>query len=173
MAAAFPKSEFHGFDISEEAIKKAKEEAERRSLTNSRFKVQDCANIGSEYNEYFDYVTAFDTIHDQAYPDTVLAEIFKVLKRDGLFSLVDSEAHSNLADNVGLQFLPFRYVTSLFQCLPVSLYFEGGKGLGTCWGRENALDMLKSAGFIGTEEVFSKSYNFHIVSSKQSLGKGI
>ena len=168
LAAAYPKSEFYGFDISQEAIQRATNEAEKRNLKNAHFKVQDCANLGTEYNDYFDYITAFDTIHDQAYPGKVLAEVNKVLKKGGWFSVVDIDAHSNVGDNIGLPLLPMKYTASLFHCMPVSLYFEGGKGLGTCWGKELAVKMLEEAGFTGNEicHVTGDDYNLHILSTK-------
>ena len=168
MAAKFPRSEFYGFDISEEAITIAKEEAERRGLANAHFKVQDCANLDSEYKEYFHYVTAFDSIHDQAHPDKVLAESCKVLKKGGIFSLVDINSHSNVADNIGQPLSCLKYVVSLFHCMPVSLYFEDGKGLGTCWGKELATDMVKKAGFTGVDirHVANDRFNVHILCTK-------
>eukprot|EP00795_Rhopilema_esculentum_P005096 gene5096-213_t len=168
MAAKFPRSEFYGFDISEEAITKAKEEAERQGLVNAHFKVQDCANLDLEYQEDFDYVTAFDSIHDQAHPDKVLAETCKVLKKEGIFSLVDINSHSNVADNIGQPLSCLKYVVSLFHCMPVSLYFEGGKGLGTCWGKELATDMIKKAGFTGVDirHVANDHFHVHILCTK-------
>ena len=168
MAAAFPKSEFYGFDFSEQAIDRATEKATQRNLKNAHFKVQDCANIGEEYTEYFDFITAFDTIHDQAYPDKALAEAYKVLKKGGGFSMVDIDAHSDVGDNMNLPFGPLKYVISLFHCMPVSLYFEGGAGLGVCWGKELAFEMLAKAGFIDSKiiPIANDLMNMHVISKK-------
>lgn len=168
LAAEFPNSEFHGFDFSREAIGNAKSEAERRGLKNCHFQVQDCANLAPELNGSFDYVTAFDSIHDQAYPGKALDEIYRMLKGGGTFSLFDVMAHSNVADNIGMPFLPMKYAASLFHCMPVSLYFEGGEGLGACWGKELAMTMLRTAGFIEINEVPLKenSFNIHIICKK-------
>lgn len=168
LAAAFPNSEFHGFDFSEEAIQRGNDEAKRRGLTNCHFKVQDCVNMGEDMTDAFDYITAFDSIHDQAYPDKVLGEIYRVLKKGGTFSMYDVNAHSNLADNVDVPLLPLKYTASLFHCMPVSLYFENGQGLGTCWGKELARQMLETAGFVQIEEVAMQEndFNMHIASRK-------
>jgi hypothetical protein len=41
---------------------------------------------------------------------------------------------------------PFLYTISVLHCMTVSLA-QGGAGLGTMWGREQALAMLREAGF--------------------------
>ena len=168
LATEFPKSEFHGFDFSEEAIGRAKAEAEKRGLKNCHFKVQDCAIMDTELSASFDYITAFDSIHDQAHPDKVLENIYKMLKKGGCFSLYDIRAHSNVAENVGTPFLPLKYTASLFHCMPVSLFFDGGKGLGTCWGKELAIKMLENTGFTDVKELPMPGnfMNMHIVSKK-------
>ena len=168
LAAAFPQSEFHGFDFSKEAIDNATDEAEKQGLKNCHFKIQDCADMNAELKDSFDYVAAFDSIHDQAYPDKVLLEIYKILKEGGYFSLYDVKAHSNLADNVGVPFLPLNYAASLFHCMPVSLFFKGGKGLGTCWGKELAVKMLEDTGFTDIKEIPipGNVYNMHFISKK-------
>jgi len=169
LGAAFPKSEFYGFDFSFEAINRAKDEAMKNGLKNCHFNIQDCANLDAEFQDSFDYVTAFDSIHDQAYPDKVLHEINKILKKGGLFSLYDVFAHSDVADNIGLPLQPLNYAASLFHCMPVSLYFEGGKGLGTCWGKELAIKMLENAGFSDIKEIPipNNPYNMHFISKKE------
>ena len=168
LAAAFPKSDFYGFDFSVEAIDRASAEAGKLGLTNCHFKVQDCSNMSAELEDSFDYVTAFDSIHDQAYPDKVLGEIYRILRKGGCFSLYDVNANSNVADNIGLPLLPMNYAASLFHCMPVSLYFEDGKGLGTCWGKELAAKMLENAGFQEIKEIPipGNSYNMHFIAKK-------
>ena len=70
MARAFPNSTFTGFDISPEALALGRDEADAWGLTNVRFEQADVANLGIDST--FDAVTAFDAIHDQAFPRRVL-----------------------------------------------------------------------------------------------------
>ena len=49
-------------------------------------------------------------------------------------------------------------MTSLFHCMTVSLA-QGGAGLGTCWGKELATEMLSDAGF-GEVEVHELPHDF-------------
>lgn len=62
MARAFPRSRFAGYDISEQAIAAGWREAQAWGLSNARFEVKDVATL-SEPGRY-DFITAFDTIHD-------------------------------------------------------------------------------------------------------------
>ncbi|MDN5855202.1 MAG: methyltransferase domain-containing protein, partial [Actinomycetia bacterium] len=66
MARAFPNSRFTGYDFSAEAIENARREVVDWELTNARFDIVDVARL-DEAAQY-DFVTAFDAIHDQAEP---------------------------------------------------------------------------------------------------------
>ena len=167
LAAKFPKSEFYGYDMSEDTIKAANREAEKRGIKNAKFFVKDVANI-ADCQVTFDFVTSFDAIHDQASPDKVLSGVYKLLKTGGWFSLVDVKAHSHPADNVGMPMSSMKYCESLFHCMPVSLFFKDGAGLGTCWGIELAQKMLHEAGFskVTVIDIPGDDYNTHILCIK-------
>ncbi len=61
----------------------------------------------------------------------------------------------------------FLYSASLFHCLPVSLYFEGGMGLGTMWGTEVAKKMISNAGFVVEKvEDILRAIDIHYVCRK-------
>ena len=169
LAKQYPKSQFYGFDISEEAITLAKEEADKLGLQNVHFLVKDCSKFYPEYEEMFDYISANDAIHDQAYPAATLSSIFKMIKKGGIFSMVDVDAHSHPADNINVSQATLKYTLSLMHCMPVSLYFEGGAGLGTCWGRELATQMLKEAGFsnVVTKDYAGGSFNLSYIATKE------
>ena len=98
----------------------------------------------------YDFVTAFDTIHDQADPAGVLARVRKAVRPGGTFLCVDIAASSNLADNLEHPFATALYAVSTLHCMTVSLA-QGGAGLGTMWGQEKALEMLSAAGFAAVD----------------------
>ena len=143
LAARFPKSTFTGYDISEEAITDGRREAQAKGLDNVRLEVQDVANLPGTT---FDLVTAFDAIHDQAAPATVLSEIASSLRPGGVFLMQDIHASSHVEKNLEHPLAPFLYTISAMHCMTVSLAADGD-GLGTCWGEEKAVSMLKDAGF--------------------------
>jgi len=169
MAAAFPRSEFVGIDISKEALDEARKEADRQGLQNIIFVQMDAAVLkddGSLKNS-FDYVTAFDAIHDQTRPGAALKGVHAILKPGGLFSMVDIAASSDLADNKDHPLGPFLYTVSLMHCMPVGLV-GAGSGLGMMWGRQKAVVMLNEAGFSQVEvlAILEDSFNLHYLCQK-------
>lgn len=145
LARAFPDSEFVGYDFSDEAIGAARDEARAWDLPNARFEVRDVADLGDTGT--FGAITAFDAIHDQAQPATVLGQIAAGLDpKEGVFLMVDMRASSNLDENLEIPWAPFLYTVSTLHCMTVSLSL-GGVGLGTVWGTQLALRLLADAGF--------------------------
>ena len=163
MAKSFPNSNFTGYDFSSEAIQNAKNEAEKLGLTNISFEKQDAASFSKE--SYFDVITAFDAIHDQANPDKVLENIKNALKPDGVFMMQDIRASSKLENNMDHSLAPYLYTVSCLHCMTVSLALEG-KGLGAMWGKELATQMLNDAGFssVQVKELNHDPINYYYVS---------
>lgn len=144
MARAYPASRFVGFDIAEDAIAAARQEAAGLGLRNAEFAVQDVTRLPP--GEGFDLITAFDAIHDQREPATVLKSVCTALRPDGLFLMIEFKFESAIADNVGNPFAPLYYGFSTMHCTTVSLA-AGGPGLGAVWGDRTARAMLREAGF--------------------------
>jgi SAM-dependent methyltransferase len=144
MAENFPASSFTGYDISEEGVLRARREAEAKGLKNLRFEVKDVASLGR--GEQFDFITAFDSIHDQAQPARVLEGINAALRADGTFLMQDIAGSSHVEKNIEHPIGPFGYTVSCLHCMTVSLA-QDGEGLGAMWGEELAQEMLGEAGF--------------------------
>lgn len=144
LAAAYPASEFIGYDIGTDAIAQARDEAARMGLTNVRFEIQDVTHIPADPK--LDAAFAFDAIHDQRDPAGVLRSLHDALTPGGTFVMFDVKVSSHLENNVGNPLAPLLYSMSTLHCTTVSLA-EGGAGLGTCWGEELAQQMLAKAGF--------------------------
>lgn len=162
LADAFPQSRFVGYDFSEGGIAAARREATQLGLTNATFEVVDVARLAEQ--DQFDLVTAFDAIHDQAEPRTVLANIARALRPDGDFLMVDIAASSNLEDNIEHPMATFLYMLSTMHCTTVSLSLDG-EGLGTMWGEQVARDLLAEAGFgpVEVRTVDSDPFNSYFV----------
>ncbi|WP_100447978.1 class I SAM-dependent methyltransferase [Glycomyces xiaoerkulensis] len=145
LAREYPAGEFIGYDFSEEAVAAARAEAEAWGLTNAAFEVRDVADLSGTGE--FGAILAFDAIHDQAHPATVLEQVAEHLDpADGVFLMVDMNASSDLAANLDIPWAPFLYTVSTMHCMTVSLAMDGD-GLGTVWGVELAQRMLAEAGF--------------------------
>eukprot|EP00058_Branchiostoma_floridae_P027473 XP_002612964.1 hypothetical protein BRAFLDRAFT_74749 [Branchiostoma floridae] len=123
----------------------ATKEAAAEDLSNTFFAAHDAAKLPSDWSNKFEYVTAFDAIHDVAFPEEALQEVRRILKPGGLFSLVEIKGNSKISENVGNPFGPVMYSTSLLHCVPVSMHFKG-KGLGTIWGKQSVCTMLQESG---------------------------
>ena len=144
LAEAFPRSRFLGYDLSPEAVEHGRRSAARRGLRNVQLEARDVT--GMDDDARFDLVTAFDAIHDQARPDVVLAAIRRALRPSGVFLMQDIRASTHVHGNLDHPIGPLLYTISCMHCMTVSLA-QGGMGLGTVWGREQALAMLSAAGF--------------------------
>jgi SAM-dependent methyltransferase len=146
LAEAFANSEFTGYDLCQDAIEAANALAKEQGLTNVRFEVRDITHLDEP--ESYDLVTAFDVVHDQKDPESVLVNIHSVLKPGGIFLMQDIAGSSYLEKNLDHPIGPFGYTVSTMHCMTVSLA-QGGAGLGTMWGEELAEQMLTAAGFTG------------------------
>ncbi len=147
LARAYPSSSFVGYDFSAEAIAAARAEAADWGLANAAFRQHDVAQPPPET---YDLVLAFDAIHDQAHPATVLENIRQATRAGGAFLMVDIKAQSNLEDNLELPWASFLYAISTLHCMTVSLG-QDGDGLGTVWGVQTAERMVREAGFSTVE----------------------
>jgi SAM-dependent methyltransferase len=149
MAREYPKSDFVGYDISEDAIERARAEARGMGLANARFEVADVAQLSGGR---FDLITSFDSIHDQRDPAAVLRSAAASLAPGGVYLAIEPRASSKLEENVQNPFAPWMYGVSVLHCMTVSLAV-GGAGLGTVWGEQTARSMLAEAGFRSVEAV--------------------
>lgn len=162
MAKAFPHSRFTGYDFSTEALDAARAEADAWGLDNARFTWADIATL--DVRGEYDLVTAFDTIHDQAHPATVLSVIHESLRPGGAFLMVDIKASSHLEQNIDLPWASLLYTLSTMHCMSVSVG-QGGDGLGTAWGVELAEQMIREAGFgtVDLVDVEADPFNCYVL----------
>jgi ubiquinone/menaquinone biosynthesis C-methylase UbiE len=165
MARAFPASRFTGLDFSAEAVAAGIAEATRLGLSNAAFAQADLTRLEDE--AVYDVITAFDTIHDQAQPRRVLANIFRALRPGGIFLMADSRASSKLEENIDLPLSTWMYTVSTMHCMTVSLAYDG-EGLGTAWGRQLAVAMLGDAGFadVRVEEIRGDPRNYYYIARR-------
>ncbi len=147
MAQRFPASQFTGYELSAAAVEYAQNQADSRGLNNLVFEQRDLSHFDRQAeSRAFDFITAFDVIHDQGNPQGVLDGIYRSLKPAGVFLMQDIRASSQLENNLQHPVGPLLYTISTMHCMTVSLA-QGGAGLGTMWGEELALSMLQQAGF--------------------------
>jgi len=147
MAAAFPNSQFVGYDISNHALDRARHRLSHVDLPNLRF-----VNPLEEpmpIEPTFDLVTTFDVIHDAPHPQPLLDAICRSLKDDGTFLCEDIRSFPSFRDNLEKHPLAgLLYGFSIMVCMSSALSTRDGAGLGTLgFNEEVARSMTAQAGF--------------------------
>jgi 2-polyprenyl-3-methyl-5-hydroxy-6-metoxy-1,4-benzoquinol methylase len=93
MAAAFPRSEFHGYEVSEHALARAEDNRRAAGAANVRFHdVRHEALAGP-----FDLVTTFDCLHDMAHPMRAMRAIREAIAPDGTWLIADVNCKATFA----------------------------------------------------------------------------
>jgi SAM-dependent methyltransferase len=147
MARAYPRSEYHGYEISQHALARA--EANRQAAGARNVTFHDANGDTLPTDGRFDFITTFDCLHDMANPGPVMRAIGGALRSDGTWLIADINCKAtfeeNLADNPLAQLL---YGFSVLCCLSSSLSEPDGAGLGTLGFTEPlAQRMTAEAGF--------------------------
>ena len=147
MARAYPRSAFHGYDISQHALAEAERKKHDAGVANVAF--HDAHRDPLPEDASFDFITAFDCIHDMTHPAAALRAMRRSLKADGTCLIVDINAkptfEANLADN---PMAAMMYGFSVLSCMSSALSHPQGAGLGTLGFSEPvARQMTAEAGF--------------------------
>jgi SAM-dependent methyltransferase len=150
VAMAYPNSRFYGYDVDQLSIERARQKAVLAGISQ-RVTFERIAAEELRYADRFDLVTAFNCIHDMAYPRAALAAIRRIVKPTGAFLWSEAHAGDRLKENLNLQGRTM-YAASTMHCMTVSLA-QGGEGLGSVIGETKARGMAQEAGFIGFERL--------------------
>jgi 2-polyprenyl-3-methyl-5-hydroxy-6-metoxy-1,4-benzoquinol methylase len=153
LAKAFPAATFHGYDISEHALARARENQERAGLANARFHDARVESLPTDASLAF--VTAFDCLHDMAHPERVMHAVRQSLRPDGVFLICDIKARDSFDENVRRNpMAAMMYGTSVLTCMSSALSEPDGLGLGTLGFPESlARKMCTEAGFSRFEPI--------------------
>jgi SAM-dependent methyltransferase len=149
MAEAFPRSDFHGYEVSRLTLERAEVRRRRANLGNVSF--HDVREEQIPLDARFDLILTFDCLHDLPNPEAVIGEIRGALKPDGVWFIEDVDAEPTFEDELrrdrrraaGL------YALSMAAgCLASSLSEPDGAGLGTLGLPETRLrQLVQHAGF--------------------------
>ena len=147
MAKAFPKTEFHGYDIAKLPLKRAAENARQAGVKN--VKLHDASIDPLPADASYDFITTFDCLHDMTRPDLVMQAIRKAIKPDGTWLIADVHGLPSFEDNLKQNPLaPLLYGFSVLCCMSSALSEPDGLGLGTLGFPEPvARKMTAEAGF--------------------------
>lgn len=159
MARAFPKARILGIDKHAPSIERARLNAREAGVAERvRFEVGDAAELPAEE---FDFISAFDVIHDAVDPVALLRAIRRALKPDGTFLMQEINVSDRLEENIGSMGRMVYSVSTLY-CLTTSLA-EGGAGLGAAMGPQTAKELAERSGFsrfrrLPIEDAFAALY---------------
>ena len=152
LAGLFPKSTFHGLDLSAEAVAAGRAAAGEAGLSNVGFTARDLSDFDTTAEPAaYDWITTFDAVHDQAKPLAVLAGIRRSLAPGGVYLMQDIKGSSHVHENLDHPVGTFLYTVSCMHCMTVSLA-QGGEGLGAMWGEQKTREYLAKAGFASVEK---------------------
>jgi SAM-dependent methyltransferase len=147
MAKAFPRSEFHGYEISQQSLARAAQNRMAAGTANVFLH-----NVGDEAlpgDASFDLITTFDCLHDMTDPVRQAAVPARAaLKADGVWFIVDIDGGATFEENLQKPAAAMLYAMSVLSCMSSSLSEPGGAGLGTLGLPEPAVrELVQAAGF--------------------------
>ena len=153
MAKAFPRSEFHGWDVSQHALARAEENRAAAGVTNVAF--HDARSDPLPQDGRFGFVTTFDCLHDMTNPAAVMRQIRAAIRPDGVWLIADIKAQGSYEAEVAKNpMTPMMYGISVLACMSSALSEPGGAGLGTLGLSEDlARNMTREAGFTAFESL--------------------
>jgi SAM-dependent methyltransferase len=146
MAQAFPQAVFHGYDTSQHALAEARQRTVNTGLSNLFW--HNPVEEPLPDDGRFDFITTFDVVHDTPDPRGLIAAVYKALKPEGTWFLVDAAGKSSFEENLNHPPARVQYAFSVLICTPSGLSEPGGAGLGTLgFHEEIARQMTREAGF--------------------------
>ncbi|HVN85962.1 MAG TPA: methyltransferase domain-containing protein [Candidatus Binatia bacterium] len=147
MAKAYPRSTFHGYDISKHALARADENKRAAAVTNVTFHDASVAALPADAS--FDFITTFDCLHDMAHPEAAIRAIRQAIKPDGTWLIADINAKPTFEQNLDRNpMVAMMYGMSVMSCMSSALSEPGGAGLGTLGFTESlAREMTAAVGF--------------------------
>lgn len=142
----FPKSEFHGYDNSLNALRLAHQAIHDAGVTNVFVHDSDVDRLPEEPT--FDIVLTLDCLHDMTRPDLAAAAIRKAIKPEGTWFIVDVDCKSTFEENMENPLAPMLYGFSVMLCMSSSASSKDGMALGTVGLPEPKMqELVEAAGF--------------------------
>jgi len=146
LAAAYPRSTFHGYELSRLAVERARARVSDAGLSNVEIVHRRAEELpaGSDYA----LVLSFDCLHDMTRPDAAAAAIRQAICDDGTWLVKEIRCDDTWAGNRRNPMLAMFLGFSIASCMSSALSEPGGAGLGTIGLPPGAAERLaRDAGF--------------------------
>jgi SAM-dependent methyltransferase len=153
MARAFPRSEFHGWELSRHALERAECNRSEAGVSNAFF--HDVSKLPLPTDGRFAFVLTLDCLHDMTDPTGAARAIRRAIRNDGTWLICEIKSHASYEENVARNpMAPMMYGTSVLTCMSSALSEPGGAGLGTLGLHAGLLrQMVEEAGFTRFESL--------------------
>ena len=146
LADAYPRSTFHGYELSRHALDRAQQHVDELGLTNVELFATRAEDVPPASG--YDFVLTFDCIHDMTHPADTIAAIRKAIADDGTWLIKDIRCNDDWNANRQNPMLAMMYGFSITTCMSSALSEPDGAGLGTMgFTTQTAERMVKEAGF--------------------------
>lgn len=150
LAEAYPRSTYVGYDVFAPTIETATVRA-REAGVGDRVRFEAC-DVSKGLPRKYDVISTFDVVHDSVDPASLLREVRRALKDDGVYVCLDINSSHKLEENIGPLGAMF-HGFSVTYCMTTSLA-HGGTGLGTLGFHEPKVrEMCQQAGFSSVRRV--------------------
>jgi ubiquinone/menaquinone biosynthesis C-methylase UbiE len=149
LAKGFPNSLVDAYDLDTASIEKAEALAQEEGVDEQvTFHVSAAEDI--QQTAVYDLVTAFEVIHDMAYPVEALKRMRQMLAPGGVVLIADEAVGDTLEENSDF-YGRFMYNFSVLHCLPQAKVFPNSAETGTVMGPAKLRDYAEMAGFTRVE----------------------
>ncbi len=148
MARAYPKARVDGFDLDEQSIQMARENAEGEGLDGRiNFWHRDAAD--PRLRRKYDLVTIFEALHDMARPVEALKAARAAVNENGAVLIADERvSHEFSPGNDGERLF---YSWSVLFCLPTGMAEQPSAGTGTVMRPDKLRQYATEAGFTNVQ----------------------
>jgi 2-polyprenyl-3-methyl-5-hydroxy-6-metoxy-1,4-benzoquinol methylase len=146
LAHAYPRSTFHGYELSRLAIERARSRIAEAGLTNVEIIDRRAEELPDGGN--YTLVLTFDCLHDMTRPDAAAAAVRRAVSDDGTWLVKEIRCDDNWVGNRRNPMLAMFLGFSIASCMSSALSEPDGAGLGTIGLPPRALERLvRDAGF--------------------------
>ena len=146
LAETYPRSRFHGYELSRRALERARARVAEAGLTNVEIIDRRAEDLPDD-REYA-LVLTFDCLHDMTRPDAAAAAIRRAIADDGTWLVKEIRCDDTWAGNRRNPMLAMFFGFSIVSCMSSALSEPDGAGLGTLGLPPRALEQLaRDAGF--------------------------
>lgn len=146
LAETYPRSTFHGYELSRHALDRAEARIGDAGLTNVELFHQRAEELPSDGR--YGFILTFDCLHDMTRPADAMAAIRRAIGDDGTWLIKDIRCDESWDANRRNPMLAMFFGFSVTSCMSSALSEPGGAGLGTVGlNRQLVERMVGEAGF--------------------------